>query len=155
MKDILRFLKYFSIFFSISILFEIWMIYIESEYLKSFLKSNILTILLAFLAINTATLGVIASKIQEIKTKFKDCDFSNTINEMYFSLKEQVVLLIMNIFVLVIDDSKLICFSYKCLIVNSLLSSIFFYSIYVLWDTGKAVFVMTTLSNEVNDNTTT
>lgn len=154
MKDVLRFLKYLSIFFSISILFEILMIYIESDYLNSFLKENILTILLAFLAINTATLGVIASKIQEIKSKYNNLKFGNTISEMRFSLKEQVVLLIMNIFVLVIDDSKLICFEHKDLIFNSLLSSIFFYSIYILWDTGKAVFVMTNLSNEVNDNET-
>jgi len=146
-KDLLRFIKMFSIFFGISIILEILMVSIESTYLCKFLKDNMLTILLAFLAINTATLGVIASKVQEIIAKYSNATFSNTINEMYFSLKEQVLLLIVSLIILICQDSKVICFVYKDLIFNSGMTSVFFYSIYVLWDTGKAVFVITNLTN--------
>lgn len=147
MKDIFRFLKIFSIFFAVSILLEIAMIAIESTYLKTFLETNLLTILLAFLAINTATLGVIASKLQEIIAEHPNATFRTTIGEMYFSLKEQVLLLVLSILILICQNSKIIVFSYKDLIFNSGLTAVFFYSIYVLWDTGKAVFVITNLTN--------
>ncbi|RWW99547.1 hypothetical protein [Flavobacterium cerinum] len=151
MKDLFRFLKFFLIFFAISILLEIVTLAIESSYLKKFLEANILTILLAFLAINTATLGVIASKVQEILAKYPNNTFSTTISEMCFSLKEQVLLLILSLIILICQDSKIIIFAYKDLIFNSALTAIFFYSIYVLWDTGKAVFIMTNLTNNLSN----
>ena len=157
MKDVWKFTKMFLMFFSLALLLEIVMRALESKYLINFLTSNILSILLAFLAINTATLGVIASKVQEIIARFGNVTFNSTINEMYFSLKEQVWLLFFSLVFLILQDSKIIDFQYKDLILNSSLTCIFFYSVYILWDTGKAVFVITNLTNNMpnsNNNNT-
>lgn len=145
-KDIFRFLGYFLKIFAFSTMLEIVMYSIESDYLNDFLKNNLLTILLAFLAINTATLGVIASKIQEVASKYNDFRPTKTIKEMLFSLKEQVYLLILSILILVVQDSEKIYFLCSTIILNAALTGVFIYSISILWDTGKSVFVLTDLS---------
>ena len=141
-SETLRIIRDVFVCFSISILLEIILITIESNYLSVFLKANILTILLTLLAINTATLGLIATKIHEILSKYPKLNFDKTIKEMHFSLKEQVFLIILSICVLVIDCSKIVNFVHKELILNALLYAVFFFSIYILWDTGKAVFIL-------------
>lgn len=63
--------------------------YIQSDFIHSFLKSNITNIQIALLAINATTLGIVLSKIREIideldnKTAFDDAK-----KEMLLSIKE-------------------------------------------------------------------
>lgn len=116
--------------------------YLETSFLFTYLKGNIIGLLLTLLAINTATLGLVASKIQDIVTTFPEFDFSNTILEMKFSLKEQIFLIGFSIGTLIICDSSKIQFLHKETVCNILLSSVLIYSIDILWDTGKSVFVV-------------
>lgn len=124
--------------------------YLESNFLFKYLTDNIIGLLLTLLAINTATLGLIASKIQDMLEKYPKMSFKQTTNEMKFSLTEQVVLIIISVISLIILDSKVIIFQYKELLLNTVLVSVLIYSISILWDTGKAVFVIIDLIEKFN-----
>lgn len=128
-------------FILISIAITIFAYYLESDFLFKYLRDNLISLLLTLLAINTATLGLIASKIQDIVIKHPNFDFSKTIREMKLSLLEQIILIVVSVFCLLINDSKVVCFNHKDIFCNIILISIFIYAIHILWDTGKAVFV--------------
>lgn len=115
---------------------------LDSDFLFVYLKDNIVGLLLTLLAINTATSGLIASKIQDILVEYKGIDFSSSIKEMKFSLLEQIVLISVSIIVLLVLDGRSVVFEYKIDIGNIILTSILIYSIAILWDTGKAVFIV-------------
>lgn len=115
---------------------------LNSHLLFDYLKDNILGLLLTLLAINTATLGLIASKIQDVFVLYLHLDFSVTLKEMKLSLKEQIVMIIVSIFTILVIDSDKVIFNFKIDIGNVILSTILIYSIHILWDTGKAVFVI-------------
>ena len=40
--------------------------YVNSEYITSFLKENLITIIVSLLAVNTATTGIVLTKIREL-----------------------------------------------------------------------------------------
>ncbi|MDM1405754.1 hypothetical protein HX039_16875 [Myroides marinus] len=150
-KELVSFIKVFSICFAISVVLEIIADAIESKLLIDFLKSNILTLLLALLAINAATLGVTVSKVQEILSKYEGINFKDSIKEMLFSLKEQIALIIITTIVLVIEGSQVLVFQYKDLVCHSIIYSVFFHSIYILWDTAKSVFVIIEISDKLKN----
>ena len=115
---------------------------LDSDFLFQYLNESIIGLLITLLAINTATTGLVASKIQELIFKYPGIDLSNSIREMKFSLFEQIVLIIICLIGLILFDSKLVYFPYKDLVLNSLLLAILIYDIDILWDTGKSVFVV-------------
>lgn len=133
--------KNISFFIILSIVITSSAYYLESDFLFKYLKNNLISLLLTLLAINTATLGLIASKIQDVVIKYPNFDFSKTIREMKLSLLEQIILIGTSVFCLLLNDSKVIIFNYKDILCNVILISIFIYAIHILWDTGKAVFV--------------
>jgi hypothetical protein len=106
------------------------------------LNAQLIGLLLTLLAINTATLGLVASKIQDIVVSRPEFDFNSTIYQMKLSLKEQIVLITLSIITLIIQSSKIVEFSYKIDITNVILIGVLIYSIDILWDTGKSVFVV-------------
>jgi uncharacterized membrane protein YozB (DUF420 family) len=116
--------------------------FLESPFLFKYLQDNIIGLQLTLLAINTATLGLIASKIQDIIVQFPKFNFANTIREMKISLLEQIVLIVISIFTLIIQNSNIIIIDEKINICNTILLTVFIYAINILWDTGKAVFVV-------------
>lgn len=124
--------------------------YLKSDYLFKYLVDNIIGLLLTLLAINTATLGLIASKIQDMLEKQPKMSFKSTTREMKFSLTEQVILIGVSIISLVVLNSTVIKFEFKELLLNTILVSVLIYSISILWDTGKAVFVIIDLIEEQN-----
>ncbi|AJA69884.1 hypothetical protein MYRA21_2775 [Myroides sp. A21] len=150
-KEFFGFIKVFAICFAISIFLEIVANAIESNLLIEFLKSNILTLLLALLAINAATLGVTVSKIQEIVAKYEGINFKESIQEMLFSLKEQIALIVITTIILVIEGSKVLVFQYKDLVCHSIIYAVFFHSIHILWDTAKSVFVIIEISDKLKN----
>ncbi|MDQ8749262.1 hypothetical protein CMU71_03830 [Elizabethkingia anophelis] len=123
---------------------------LKSEFLFKYLQDNIIGLLLTLLAINTATLGLIASKIQDFIEKYEGMSFVKTIKEMKFSLKEQVVLIGLSIVVLILLKSEIINFEFKDTLCNSVLVSVLLYSVVILYDTGKAVFVIIELIEGIN-----
>jgi hypothetical protein len=116
--------------------------YLQSTFLLDFLRSNLVVLSIALLAINTATLGLLSTKIQDVYLNYKAADFRSTIKEMRKSLFEQVVIITMAIIVLIFDSSKVIQFDTKNIITTTLLCALGSFEIYILWDTGNAVFVL-------------
>lgn len=141
-------ISYYIILGFITNLLSNW---IESDFLIEYLKQNIIGLLLTLLAINIATLGLIASKMQDMLEKFPNFNFASTIKEMKFSLVEQIGLIVVSIISLVIINSNVIVFEFKAIIFNSILTSVLYYSIYILWDTGNAVFVIINLIQNMNN----
>lgn len=135
-------IKNISFFIVLATIVTLFSNFLESKFLFDYLKNNIIGLLLTLLAINTATLGLIASKIQDITVQFPKFDFSNTIYEMKTSLLEQIILISLSIITSIFLDSCKVCFDYKIEICNIILVAILIYSINILWDTGKAVFVI-------------
>ncbi|WP_321347069.1 hypothetical protein [uncultured Draconibacterium sp.] len=126
--------------------------YLESEFLFTYLQKNLIGLLLTLLAINIASLGLIASKIQDIVLQLPGFDFSETIKEMKLSLKEQIALIGTAIVTLLLQDSEKICFEYKEHVGNVVLVAILIYAINILWDTGKAVFIIIENIQNLNNN---
>jgi hypothetical protein len=106
------------------------------------LNNNIVGLLLTLLAINTATSGLIASKMQDLVSNFPAFNFQETVKQMKVSLLEQIVLITGSVVILIIQGSKIIKFPHKDFTLDVLLVTIMIYSIAILWDTGKAVFVV-------------
>lgn len=61
---------------------------------------------------------------------------------MKTSLLEQIILIITSIICLIIQNSEKIELKFKDDICNIILITAFIYAIDILWDTGKAVFVI-------------
>ena len=142
--------KNISFFVIISFILNLISYYLESNFLLEFLSSNLIIILLTLLAINTATTGLLSIKMAELETKFNDLDFKSTYIEMKFSLKEQIILIILSLLVLIINDSKLIDFEFKNFIIGTFLTTIFIYAIDILRDTGISVFKLLELVSDIN-----
>lgn len=138
----MKLIKNISFFIVIAIFLTFLGVKLESKFLFKYLQENIISLLLILLAINTTTLGLIASKIQDIVVKIPEIDFSDTIKEMKKSLLEQIILIIVSAFCLLLMDSVKITFEHKSEIGNVMLISIFIYAINILWDTGKSVFII-------------
>jgi hypothetical protein len=135
-------IKNISFFIIVSIILTYAGILLESDFLFVYLKENIIGLLLTLLAINTATLGLIASKIQDIVENHPEFDFSSTIKEMKTSLIEQLVLIGISVVALLLMDSGKIELTSKNDIGNVILTTVLIYSVNILWDTGKAVFIV-------------
>lgn len=125
--------------------------FLESDYIFHYIQGNVIGIQVTLLSINTATLGLIASKIQEISLQY-NIDFTDTVREMKFSLKEQIALIITSIATLIIMKSKLLTMGCQEFVGNAILSSVVIYALNILWDTGKSVFVIIELINDSKDN---
>lgn len=117
----------------------------QSEFLLTFLKANLITLLIALLAINSGTMGIVLTKIRELidKAGAGSETFQATKNEMLLSIKEQIALIIISVVLLTIADSEIIKQS-KLLsdIYPVLLFSLFSYSIINLYDTAKSVLII-------------
>lgn len=138
----MKLVKNISFFIVLAIIITFIGKVIESKFLFTYLRENIVGLLLTLLAINTATLGLIASKIQDILKDYPKFNFTTTIKEMKISLMEQIILIIVSILCLLLADSEKITYENKDLIANIVLTSILIYAVNILWDTGRAVFVI-------------
>ena len=135
-------LKNISFILVLSAIVVIFCNYLETTFLFTYLTNNLISLLLTLLAINTATLGLIASKMQDIVVDKPQFNFSRTIKEMKLSLFEQIVLIAVTIITLILQDSKVVIVNHKDDASNIILVGVLFYSINILWDTGKGVFVV-------------
>lgn len=116
---------------------------IQSEFVFSFLKSNITNLQVALLAVNTATLGIVLTKIREIIDKTgQRAAFDSTRGEMLLSIKEQVTLIATSLIILALEAAKSLPVTVPPEIFQAALMASFIYSIFVLYDTAKSVFVI-------------
>src|SRR5690349_12926656 len=100
-------LKNISLFLLIGLLVTALSRWLQSNFISQFLAQNLITLLIALVAINTTTLSVVLTKIREIMDQLGG-DFTRTAREMKLSIVEQVALIIAAIVVQVINTSSLI-----------------------------------------------
>lgn len=115
----------------------------DTKFLFEFLKSNLITLLVALIAINSATLSIVLTKIRELIDKKGTGNFSPTKDQMILSIQEQIILILLAIVLFMIIDSTFIKNhqEYKIL-VEALLIGTFIYALRILYDTAKSVFVI-------------
>ena len=126
---------------------------IGTDFLLIYLKSNLTTVQLGLLAINTATCGLVVSKLQEIKEKHKGINIKPITNELLLSLKEQIILIIIGVVLMLLIDTNLFNVFKYCEYIRfsleTLLIAVFVNSVQVLWDTGKSVFVLIDIMDDL------
>lgn len=118
--------------------------WLGSTYVQSFLKVNMLVLIIALLAINTATMGIVLTKLRDITDKFSAGDaFKKPREEMLHTIHEQIGLIIIGASLLTIADSKLFLnLDHFPLLIQSTINGVFVYSLYILYDTSKSVFII-------------
>jgi len=123
-----------------------------SHYVMDFLDKNLVSLLIALLAINTASLGIVLTKVRELVDASKGAaDFSRTRGEMLFSVKEQIALIFLSLILLTLNQSSWI-HDYPKLIefIQVLVMTCFIYGMIVLYDTAKSIFVILSFNNNRN-----
>lgn len=116
---------------------------VQSDAIFTFLKSNITNIQIALLAINAATLGIVLTKIREIMDKTNQkMAFESTKHEMILSIKEQMWLIGASLLIIAMDSAKNLPFALSTEVWQAGLIASFIYSMVVLYDTAKSVFVL-------------
>src|SRR5690625_3887903 len=82
---------------------------LETDYLNDFLRSNLLTLLIALLAINSATTGIVLTKIRGlIGIGGNPSSFKSTREQMVLAVREQVALIAVAIVALMFSSSPLL-----------------------------------------------
>lgn len=118
--------------------------WLETSYFNDFLKSNLINLLVALLAINTASMGIVLTKIRDLVDRHGNQDaFKNTRKQMLLSVKEQLCLIVLSVVLLTISDSMhAIEIENLDLFIKTTVSAIFVYSMVVLYDTAISVLVI-------------
>ena len=124
---------------------------LESRFLANYLSDNLITLLIALLAINTTTSSVVMTKLKEI-VDAKGGDFSATINELRKSILEQVVFVVLAVLILVLADSEFILafHKYAGALFEALLTAVFAAALHALYDTANSIFVILRFENNKN-----
>jgi len=141
--------KKISTILFVSIVIEFINDALSIEYLVSFFENNLVLMLVALAAINSTTLGVVMTKLREVSLAYHS-DFSETIKEMRFSIKEQLALILLSLLIQMVNGSSLLFIKYDIYIKvsNTLLIAIFLYALYILYDTMNMIFEILNFENE-------
>lgn len=128
----------------VGFLVELLSSWLSSSFLQKFFESNLVTILVALLAINAATMGIVLTKIRELIDKRGGAQFfESTKKNMLLSVKEQIGLIVLATTVLSVNSSPLVAnVQNLSLFLDSLITGIFVYALLVLYDTGKGVLII-------------
>lgn len=118
--------------------------WLESSFYKDFLKTNLILLLVALLAINATTISIIVGKLKDITTNEPSANFENTTKALRSSITEQVILIIIaSIFQVASDSTKIRSLvPLSDILIQSILISIFIYAIYIMYDTAHAAFLL-------------
>ncbi len=128
--------------------------WLKSDFLSEFLSCNLITVLIALVAINTTTTSVVLTKVREIADQLGG-HFERTAAEMKLSITEQLVLIVVAIMVQVLGASKVLVAWLPSVrfVTDVLLVAILAYAIYILRDTASSVFVILQFENEQGGGT--
>lgn len=137
-------LKTFIMSIGIGFLAQILQSSLETNYLNNFLSQNLITILIALLAINSATLGIVLTKIRDLVERHGNAQcFNSTKKQMILSIKEQIVLIVFSVIFLTVVSSRLISGHENLkMLFNTTVIAIFAYALFVLYDTAKGVLII-------------
>jgi hypothetical protein len=118
--------------------------FLGTAYLTNFLKQNLITLLVALIAINSATLSIVLTKVRELLDKSRQQGvFNSTKKQMILSVNEQVILIIVAMLLLIVQDSDFIKSHVEYVtFLNVLIIGCFVYALRILHDTAKSVFVI-------------
>lgn len=120
-------------------------VFLGLDYLGDFLRSNLVTILITVLAINTATMAVILAKMFEISHRHNttvDQAFGNTKKQLLLSIREQIGAIVAAMVLSMATSEKLPLGHLSTHVhmgLEVLLISVFIYGLYLLYDTAKSV----------------
>lgn len=117
---------------------------LKTDYLNNFLSENLITILIALLAINSATLGIVLTKIRDLVEKHGNAQcFNTTKQQMILSIKEQVALIIFAVTFLTIVSSPIMASDSNLkMLFDATVVAVFTYALFVLYDTAKGVLII-------------
>lgn len=150
---ILQTFKISLISLSLGFIFNLMQGWVGSCYLSVFLHENLITLLVALLAINSATMGIVLTKIRDLieveKAKSEDegakaaACFGLTRANMLQSVKEQISLIVVAVVIFILADSdSLAAIKNFNMLVQSCIIGIFAYSLMILYDTSKGVLII-------------
>lgn len=114
-----------------------------SSFVVDLLNANLFMLIVALLAINVASIGVVASRLYDLKEKY-DVSFRRTANSMRNSLWEQVGLLAVLVLAGVIGTSPSVLQRWPLVsaVADVAVIAIFIWSIVVLYDTTNSILVL-------------
>lgn len=140
MMEKIKDIVFYLVIGSVAIALSEWL---NSAFLSDYLEKNLITLLIALLAINTTTSGVIMTKLKEIMDK-KGGDFTATVVQLKASKIEQILMIVIAVVVLILQKSpKVVSLHQHVLfILNVLLVSVFVASMHSLFDTANSIFVI-------------
>jgi hypothetical protein len=123
--------------------------WLESPFLENFLIENLITILIALMAINTTTMSVIMTKLKEIADRTGG-DFAATIEQLRDSLVEQIWFIAIALVALIAHGSRLVAAHVANLeiVVSGVLCAVFIASLWNLYDTAQTIFVILRYEND-------
>jgi hypothetical protein len=125
----------------------------KTDYLTTFLQSNLLILLFALLAINAATLGVVLTKVRDLMDKSGTTAdaFKKTRAQMILSIREQTGLIIVSLLLLMAEKSALVSkIDTLTLACSILLPACLAYALIILYDTITSVFVVLDFGNKTD-----
>ena len=137
-------LKSYSFFILLGLMVNAISVSIGSCYLINFLDKNLIFLQIALLAINTATISIIFSKIREISDRHENAGFTKTFKSLKTATFEQLILIIIAVAMEILKTSPYIIeiFNWSVFIFNSVLISVFFMSLQIVYDTARAVYIL-------------
>ena len=129
---------------SIGFLAELFNVWLATDFLQRFFEINLITILVALLAVNAATMGIVLTKIRDLIDKNGGSEFfQKTRTNMLLSVKEQIGLIILATLVLSVKTSPIVAGVENLpLLLNAIVTGIFSYALLVLYDTAKGVLII-------------
>ncbi len=120
---------------------------IGSTYLNLFLRSNLINIQIALLAVNSATMGIVLTKIRDLVDRASVSNaFTRTRAEMLLSIKEQMALIGVSIFILSTHDVANGWLPGNPFVFSVSLLAVFIYSMMILYDIAKSVLLVVDFS---------
>lgn len=140
---IIDYLKSFSLFILLGVSVHFVCTLLESDFLIDFLSNNLITLLIALLAINTTTGSVVMTKLRDIIERHGG-DFSLTLGQLKLSIIEQLIFIIFAVLILVLLGSKptIELNEYIKPLLESGLIAVFIASLHNLYDTASSIFVI-------------
>ena len=128
----------------VGFLVEIVNVWLSSQFLAKYFEANLITILVALLAINAATMGIVLTKMRDLIDKNGGCVFfKETRAQMLLSVKEQIALVVIATSLLAIKSGTAVAgVPNMSLLINSVVTGIFVYALLVLYDTAKSVLII-------------
>lgn len=114
-----------------------------STFVSDFLNGNLFMLIVALLAINIASIGVVASRLYDLKEKH-DVSFQRTARSMRYSILEQIGLLFVLVMSGIIKTSPCVLQQWPLIstINDVIVIAVFIWAITVLYDTTNSILVL-------------